>query len=179
MRSPLSHLFVWVSLLLLALTGYGIWYGAIASESRTVAGLEDQIQAKTEAASRVTSARAAFAEIAGDEAAVEDYFVPEMAVVPFIEDLEARARALGASMKILSVSVGTAAQTPTLVLSLAVGGTFDAVMRTVGAVEYAPYDLVISRLAVAKGGKTEWDASFDVTVGSVPGNTATTTPHTP
>ncbi len=175
MKITIFHLTVWVSLCTAALVGYGFWYAAVANESTTVAGLQNQIDTKTETASRIASARTALAEIAGDESVVQSYFVPDTAVVPFIDDLQVRARAQNATMKVLSVSVGTDVAEPTLILSLTITGTFDAVMRTVGAVEYAPYDLSLSKLSLGKSDKNIWSASTELIVGSVPASTATST----
>lgn len=177
MKSSL-HLLVWFVFCGAILSAYGYWYTVVADKSIAVADLQDRIASKTETAGRIASARTALAEIAGDEDVVQDYFVPETGVVSFISDLEARADKQKAAMKVLSVSVGGVPKNPTLVLSLTVDGTFDAVMRTVGAVEYAPYDLSISKLSVQEGEKNVWNATLEVTVGSVPAN-ASSTPRTP
>ncbi|HCR52746.1 TPA: hypothetical protein DIV48_03870 [Candidatus Kaiserbacteria bacterium] len=172
------HLLAGFFLCVVALSGYGYWYTAIANKSIAVADLQNRITAKTETAGRIASARSALAEIAGDEAAVQDYFVPETGVVSFINDLEARASKQKAAMKVLSVSVEGVPTKPTLVLSLAIDGTFDAVMRTVGAIEYAPYDLSVSKLSVRWNEKNTWSATLEITVGSVPA-TASSTQRTP
>lgn len=179
MKSSFLSVGIWLAIFIAAFAGYGAWYRVIADKSITVAALQNQIAAKTETAVRIVTARTALAEIAGDEATVQSYFVPETGVVAFIDDLEKRARAQGATMKVLSVSVGGAGETPTLVLSLSIDGAFDPVMRTIGAIEYAPYDISLSKLSVAKSGKIDWDAGLEITVGSVPASTATTTPRTP
>ena len=61
-------------------------------------------------------------------------------MVGFINGLEAQGQALGTTVSVLSVSAGTGKQ-PTFMLSLTIEGTFDTVMRTVGVIEYAPYDI--------------------------------------
>ena len=179
MRTPFFHLVVWGLIAAAALSLYGYWYAVISEKSVAVAELQGKINAKTETASRIASARAALSDIADDEAAVQGYFVPETGVVPFISDLERRARAQSASLKVLSVATAGGAKQPALVLSLAVEGSFDAVMRTVGAIEFAPYDLVISKFSMGENGKGVWSASFEITVGSTPAAAATSTQNAP
>jgi hypothetical protein len=180
MKSTLLHLIVWLLICAATLAGYGYWYHMVASESTTVADLQNQITAKAEASTRVAAARAALADIAGDESLVQSYFVADTAVVPFIDDLESRATAQSADMKVLSVSTsGTAKQSSlVLLLTLSIDGTFDAVMRTIGSVEYSPYDLSLSKLAVTKSGKNAWHADLQLTIGSVSGSQATSTSPT-
>lgn len=171
MKSPFLHLIIWLSVCAATFVGYGFWYAAVANKSMAVADLQNQINMKTETSIRVAAARTALAEIAGDESVVQSYFVPETGVVSFIDDLQARAHAQTAVMKVLSVSTGggTAKQSNlTLLLAININGTFDAVMRTVGAVEYAPYDLSISGLSLGEDGKNTWHADLELVVGSVP-----------
>jgi len=179
MKSSLLHLVVWLIIAAAALAGYGLWYASVAEKSVAVADLQSQIDAKTETASRITAARTALAEIATDESIVQSYFVQETGVVSFINDLETRARAQTAAMKVLSVSTGGTKKQSTLVLSLTIDGTFDAVMRTVGAIEYAPYNLSVSKFSLGKTEKDVWHASMEIIVGSVPVSTATSTSKTP
>ena len=78
-------------------------------------------------------------------------------------------------MKVLSVSVDNSSKQTSLVLSLVVSGTFDAVMRTVGAIEFAPYDVLISKLSLANEEKNVWNANLEIVVGSVSANVESST----
>lgn len=179
MKSPLIQFVGALVLLISSVLGYGVWYATIAAQSASVANLESQINTKTAAASRVASARAALAKIAGDEAAVQSYFVPETGVVSFIDDLETRARAQGTVLSVLSVSTsGTGAQSA-FVFALTINGSFDAVMRTVGAIEYAPYALSISALSLGQDPKKGWNANLSLLVGSIAQPSATSTSSAP
>ena len=162
------------TLCVVTLIGYGFWYAVVASKSAAVASIQNQIDTKTESAARVASARTALAEIVGDESAVRSYFVPETEIVSFIDDLVARGRTLSAMVKILSVSADNSHNQSTLSFSLTVKGTFDAVMRTVGMIEYAPYNLSIAKLSVGKDGKDIWHADIELLVGSVPASPVAT-----
>ncbi len=176
MKSPFTHLIVMSLICVAVLAGYGAWYAVIVAKSASVAALQDDIDTKTESVSLMSTARAALSEIADDEATVQSYFVPETGVVAFIDSLEARGRLLGATVDVLSVSAGKTLSKPTLAFALSIEGTFDAVMRTVGAIEYAPYAISVSTFSIGQGEKQRWRASLNLLVGSVAATTATSTP---
>lgn len=174
MKSHFSHLIIAFITFIVVLIGYGFWYAVIATKSATVADLQDQITAKKETVSRIASARVAIAEIAGDKSVLQRYFVPGDGVVAFINGLEAQGHSLGTTVSVASVSTGFNGTQPILMLSLTIKGAFDAVMRTVGAIEYMPYDISISGLSLTQDDKNSWNASLSLHVGSV--KTATSTP---
>lgn len=176
MKSPFAHLILASLVCVALLTGYGFWYAAVEAKSVAVANLEKQIVTKTETESRITSTRASLAEIAGDEAALQSYFVPETGVVAFIGHLETQGQTLGATVNVLSVATDNTSVQPVLRLALTIRGTFDAVMRAVGAIEYAPYDLFISRISLEHDAKNKWHADLNLQVGSVPASAAPSTP---
>lgn len=165
-KSPLTQLVIALVVLLGAFAALGFWYSLISVKSVAVANLQSQIDAKTTAAQHIASAQAALAEIAGDEVAVQAYFVPDSNVVSFIDDLQARGRVLKSSVNVLSVAASHTAVHPSLELTLTITGPFDAVMRTVGAIEYAPYDLSITELALGQTDKNVWHADVKLLVGS-------------
>jgi hypothetical protein len=174
MRPPLSTLVLSLGMLVLALFGCGILKSAVSNKSAEVATLEHEIEVQNTNASRIASARAALAALAGDEDAVRGYFVPQTGVVAFIDDLQSRGQALGTQITIDSVSAD--AEKAVITLSATIEGPFDAVMRTVGSIEYAPYDVSVTELSVMFGGKDVWTAHLMLSVGSVPGTPASTTP---
>ncbi|MHB8660989.1 MAG: hypothetical protein ACYC75_03625 [Minisyncoccota bacterium] len=177
MKSPFFHIIIAGSVCIILMIGYGIAYAGVEAESVTVANLESQITAKTETASRDASTRASLDEIASDEATMQSYFVPETGVVSFIDNLQTQAKTLGATTTVLSVSLsGTGTQQAVLEVALIVKGTFDSVMRAVGAIEYAPYDLSIPAFALKQDDKNAWEADLNIAVGSVSANAATSTP---
>jgi len=176
MKSLFFHFIVALAVGIAVFSGYGVWYAVVASKSASVADLQNQIDAKTETASHIVSARAAITEIADDEAIVRNYFIPETSVVAFINGLEAQGRAQGAAVSVLSVSTNASGAQPMLILSLSIKGTFDAVMRTVGVIEYAPYDLSISTLSLGQDAKNSWHADLGLVVGSISSTTAINTP---
>jgi len=174
MKTSLFRLVAAFALCVVMLIGYSVEYAAVAAKSAAAADLQNRIAAQAEVMSRVASARAALARIAGDEATVRSYFVPESGVVSFIGGLEERGRRQGASVEVLSVSAGTVSKQPVLTLALTAAGSFDAVMRTIGAIEHAPFNLAVSNLSLEQGDAREWHADLTLRVGSV--SVATTTP---
>ncbi len=177
MRSPLIHFIAILVLGVVVTTAYGFWYAAVSRASQRVADLQTRIEEANKNVSRIASARAALAEIADDEEKVRSYFVPESGVVGFITTLERFGPRENSTVKVLSVSTAGSTAQPLLLLTLSITGTFDAVMRTIGAVEYAPYDLSITKLSVNESDENVWQASLSLTVGSAP--VATTTKRTP
>jgi len=161
------YIIVWISVCAADIIGYGFWYSAITKKSSGVAYLQSQIDVKTKTLERVALARTTLAEISGNESAVQSYFIHETGVVSFIDDLESRARKQSANMKVLSVSVGDSVKRPTMILTTTISGTFESVMRTIGAVEYAPYSVSISRLSIVNEEKNKWTANLEIVVGSV------------
>lgn len=176
MKSPYIKLIIAIVFGATALGAYGLWYSFIVSKSSAVADLETQINTIIDTASRVAAAKTALSKITGDETTVQSYFVPQTAVVAFINDLEARGHTLGSSVSVASVSTGGTYTHPTLVFELGVSGTFDSVMRTVGAIEYAPYALKVTNLSLKQEDKTGWNARIKLEVGSIPLPTITPTP---
>ena len=176
MKSPRTHFFIALIVSITAFIGYGIWYAIVSAKSAEVADVQSQIAAATNTMSRIAVARTALAEVAGDEAKMQSYFVSDTGVVSFINALEAIGLSTNTTVNVLSVSPGTSPARPTLQLNLSVKGAFDPVMRTVGAIEYAPYAVSISMLSVGQDAKGSWHADMSINVGSASSEAATSTP---
>lgn len=167
MKSSFSHLAAALVVSVTALVGYGFWYAAVVGKSADVARVEREIAAKIEAASRASSVRATLAEVADDEVLLGGYFIPEAGVATFIDDLEARGTAQVASVKVLSVATDDTGARKNLKLDISIEGTFDAVLRTFGSIEHAPYDLRVTTLSLTQNdeGRGGWRASAKLVVG--------------
>ncbi len=166
MRPALIQFLVSLAVLILAVAGYGAWYAFVSAQSAHVADLESQIESKTQTALRISSARAALAQITDSEATVNSYFIGEASVVDFINQLQVLGKSLGTAVNVLSVSEGVSNAHSSLVVTLTATGSFDAVMRTVGAIEFAPYDLSLSSFSVHTVQGSGWSADLTVLVGS-------------
>lgn len=177
MKSPLTHFLTALIFLVAVISCYSVWYGAISQKSNQVANLENQIVAVSENVGRIALARAALSEIEGDEASMQNYFVSESSAVSFINELETLGLSQKAIVTVLSVAKGGVSSHPTLVLALSIKGSFDAVMRTVGAIEYVPYAVSISTLSVGQDMKDTWHANLNLIADSA--FVASTTVSTP
>jgi len=178
MRSPLTQSILASVLFCGALVGYQVWYSKIQEKSSTVAALTNQIELNTKAEKRVALVRASLADIADVEVSIQNYFVSDASIVSFIDTLQTQGHAQGATLEVHSVAKGGSSLQPVLTLTLGVDGTFDAVMRTIGTVEYAPYAITISQLALRltdKADKGTWHADLTLLVSSLPATFATTT----
>jgi hypothetical protein len=175
MKSPFAHLIFALIICALACVGYGFSYSILVQKSAAVADLESKIASQTDAINRLTATRAAFGEIAGDEAAVQNYFISESGVVGFIDMLQSSGRAQGAAVDVLSVSADKLSKQPTFTFSISISGSFDAVMRTVGVIEYAPYAVSVSALSVRQDAKNLWHADMIFVAGSLPATTTAPT----
>lgn len=175
MKSSFSHLILAFFIGSIVSSGYVMWYLAISNKSNEGVNLQEQIVVSKENANRIAAARAALAQISGDEAKVQSYFVSEKNIASFINVLEQDGLAQKAVLKVLSVSKGDSSSQSTLIFALSVKGTFDAVMRTVGAIEYAPYAVSVSSLSIAQDVKNSWYANITLTVGSTSSGAVTNT----
>ena len=177
MRSPAFHFVLALIISLAVIVGYATWYANVSKKSSDVANLQNQIAVASDDMSRISSARDALSDIADDEDAIQNYFVSDVNVVSFINELEMLGFAESATVGVISVSKSGTRTFPTLLLTLSIDGTFDAVMRTVGAIEYAPYAISVSTLGVVRGEGNIWHANLNIIVDSVPSVTASSTSH--
>ncbi len=168
MKAPLLHISIAVSAFALALLAYGVLYGVISAKSATVASLQNTIDTKAEAASRAAAARSALAKTSADEDLVQAYFVSETGVVAFIDDLQRRGDSLGSVVSVSSVQPSGTAAATAFILALSIKGSFDAVMRTFGSIEYAPYNLSVLEFSLIQEEGAGWRADFTLRAGSVP-----------
>lgn len=177
MKSALSRLGIAGTVCVLSLAGYVLSYGVVVSKSEMAAELDRKIEAINTNTSQAISDRAALEELSKEEVFVQDLFVSEEDVAAFVDGLELQGRNQGTTVTVSSISKGGANAPDTLGLSLTVKGTFDSVMRTVGVIEYAPYNLSVSSLVIARDEEKRWHADIKMTVGSVPSRAASVGPQ--
>lgn len=137
-----------VFIFVVAATAYGISYVNVQSESNKAAQLAEQLKEKSLATTRIAQAKAQLAILAPQEAAINQYFVSPSDIVPFLEQFSATGKFLGADVQVVSVSAVPGASNGVLNLSLKITGPFVAVLRTLGSIEYGPYDITTNSLAL-------------------------------
>jgi Tfp pilus assembly protein PilO len=170
MNSSLSHLVFALGTLIIVLGGYAWWYSVVSNESATAVRLLQEVEVRTDATTRASAVSTALARIESEQGAIEDYFISEENIVAFLEDIEQIGLSTGARVQVVSVGDLERRET-TLPLSVVIEGGFNAVMRTVGAVEYMPYAVTTVSASVQQITNEEgavWRARLDLTVGITP-----------
>lgn len=170
-RTPLIHLGLASLLLIAAIVAYAFWYTKVSGMRAEVAALTAEAEAATIAAGEISSARSALAKLAEDEAYFGSYFVSTSTVVSYLEDIEGAGDAFGSSLEVVSVTPEGKAR---LAVSFRATGSFSAVMRTIGAMEYGAHDAIIGNLNVETNASSEgaWVASGVISVGMMPAGSA-------
>lgn len=142
-RSSLIQLAIALAVLASVFGAYAFWYSLVGKSSVEAAALSEEIRTKSQDSARVAAAKVALESLAEDEAAMRAYLVREKDIVPFLSTLEDTGTSLGAGVEVISVSADSKSERSHIQLSLKITGSFDAVLRTLGAIEYGPYDSAI------------------------------------
>lgn len=156
MTKSVTHIVIAAVLLLASIAGYAFWYMTVESVRASVTEAVTDIDAKKAEVARIQEARSALQTLSQNEERIKAYFISKDDVGSFLEMVSGVGDELGAHIEIVSVTEeSTATPHPRVSLSLSVEGTFDAVMRTIGALEYGPYDVEVRNLSLSKGGTAE------------------------
>ncbi len=139
-------------------------YQSISTESAESSSLDFSLSARSLAVARSAQTNELLSNLSSEGAALNAYFVSEQDIAPFVERLQSIGASAGAQVSALSIAESTEGQ-PGFAIALSVTGSFDHVMRAVGAIEFAPYDLTISNLALSSS-KGVWQATFTAVVGA-------------
>ncbi len=172
---PLTQLATALLILLIVLGVYLFWYAQVGAETRKIGIMEAQIQTQTQASSHIDLIKSQLNDLNTGQEAISQYFVSTNNVVPYLEGLQATGQFFGSNVTIASVSATPGTFYGKLDLSLTISGPFSAVVRTLGAIEYQPYDTTINTLSLdttpSSGGSTpsasQWTANADFFVGTV------------
>lgn len=189
-KKTFTHLILSAVLLVIALGGYGVWFTLASKQSAHAALLAREIKNKQQDSARVSLIKSSLSVLEKDEESVQSYFVSTTDVVTYLGSLEELGKSLGAEVEVLSVSADKEKPSGHLNLSLRITGSFAAVTKTLGAIEYQPYDTVLKNVTLdSPGGIASstpvWTAAAVIVVGTTPTPkpnilppvpTATTTP---
>lgn len=177
-RTPYIHLIIAGAILLVALGVYVFWYGRVNTLSAQAAALSSQIQQLGDANGRASSVRRDLEEVGRQEAELYAHFVGNDTIVSYLETVEATGRSLGATVTVVSVgnAPARAGHPAEIQMALRITGSFDAVMRTLGAIEYQSYDTTLTNVTLDTPDST-WTAAATFLIGTPP--TATSTKPTP
>ncbi|CAN5714080.1 hypothetical protein BH11PAT2_BH11PAT2_09020 [soil metagenome] len=184
----ITHTLLAIVALIIAFSAYGVWYATVSKKSAEAASLASQIQTKHQDSQRVQEAKDQLQKISAQESLVNGYFVATSDVVPFLESLQSTGKSLGSTVQVVSVSADPGKPHSHLNLSLSITGPFDSVVRTLGALEYSPYDAAVQNLTLdtpqtGSGKAAQWTAAATLLIGTtetaqVPTKTATSTTQT-
>lgn len=182
---PYTHAIVMILVFIGALSVYGTWYAAIGKESANAVSLQSQIQAKTETEANAQAAKSQLAKALSDQANITGYFVSTNDIVSYLGALQNTGTKYGAKVEVESVTSQPAQPHTLLQLALRITGPFNSVERTLGAIEYEPYDTTVTTVTLdtpGGAGTPQWTAAVTMNVGTVDAtstpsvSSATTTP---
>lgn len=129
----------------------------LSSES---AALRSEIAAKDAERARSTSVRSGETELVATESYVASHFLKTEDIVSFLEELESTGTTFGAEVNVASLSGDDSASSGRISLSLSITGSFDAVMRTLGAIEHGSYANMVKDITMdTGGGDGTWSAT--------------------
>jgi len=160
---------------IIAVVGYGVWYAMVEGQSAAATDLANQIAQKRTDTSRAAIAKTQLTSLAADQATINQYFVSTDGVVPFLEGLQQTGTYFGANLQVVSVSAVPGKPYGHLDLSIKIVGPFNAVMRTIGAIEYEPYNTAIKGVTfntdqqASTATTPTWTATMTVSVGTETG----------
>lgn len=145
MSRSLAQLLVALGVLAVVSGLYALWYYEVQQEAKKSGELQVQIQTTIESAVTAAETSDALAALAADEAAIEGYRIKLADIVSFLERIEGTGRALSSSVEVVTVADKPGSD-GRMMLTIRIMGTFDAVLRTLGAIEYGPYDSKVTSL---------------------------------
>lgn len=156
-RSPFLPLGLAIIVALAAVMGYLFWHRAVVDASANAALLAGEVALKSGVLSESASARSALAALSDDEDFMERLLLSTEDLVPFLEELEASGSDYGASVSVVSVS--DAEGEGRIRVAFSIEGSFDAVMRTLGTVEYAEHASAVRNVTLDTPGEGMWSAA--------------------
>jgi len=163
-RNAFLHLGLVTLAALFAIVGYVWWHHEVKIASEEAATLAADVETRGDEYSRTARARSELAALAADETFVEGRFLPVDGVVPFLENLESTGEEFGANVSVVSVSDALSGES--IAIALEVSGSFDAVMRTLGTIEYGTYASSVANLTLETPNGEGWNATMTLIVGA-------------
>lgn len=122
----------------------------ISSGTKNVKTLAATVSEKRQEALRVALAQAALPRLTESEAILNAHLVRSEDIVSFLGSVEAQGKGQGAVVEVVSVSPEQTTERPRIALSIKITGTFEAVERTLGIIEYGTYDALVSNVTLER-----------------------------
>lgn len=145
MSRSLIHLLIAFGILAAVGGLYAFWYYQVEKEAKESATLLAQIQANVQSAVIASETGDALVALAADEAAIDGYRIKLADIVTFLERIEGTGRSLGSAVEVVAVA-DKPGPDGRIELTVRIIGSFDTVLRSLGAIEYGPYDSRVTNL---------------------------------
>jgi Tfp pilus assembly protein PilO len=158
-----------VALLCVGVGGVTFGFLTISKGAKSIETLATTVSEKRQETLRVALAKAALPKLAESEATLDTHIVRAEDIVTYLGDLERQGKSQGATVEVVSVSPEQNTEQPRIALSIKCTGSFDAVERTLGMIEYGKYDAVVSNVTLEtsgaeKGAAPVWTAFIVLSV---------------
>ena len=163
MKSARIELIIAALLALAAIGGYAFWYMSVSAKEAEVASLSEQVAAKEASGARSAEARGEAAGLMEQAAYVSSRILLPADAVSFLESLEKTGKSYGAAVKVASVD-DSKKSAGTITISLSINGSFDAVERTLGALEHGTPAATAKSMTFTSQGEGTWSAVGTLTV---------------
>ena len=178
-RTPYAHIALATVLFLLALGAYVSWFNHVRGKAAEASQVVQEVKTLGDAGGRSASIRRVLEDLERQEAETYGHFVSDETIVTYLEEVEATGENLGSAVEVVSVGNAPAqnGSGARLQVALRISGSFDAVMRTLGAIEYQAYDTVLSSLTLdtPPADDSGWTAAATFLIGTMPVAGAATT----
>jgi hypothetical protein len=168
-RAALIHFLIALSFAFLMLAGYVFLFLSLSSARAGAAAARAEVARMEHEDATLADAEDALAKLAADETLLRSYFVSTSGVVAFLERIERSGDALQSVVEVVSVTEPKE-EGGRLMLSVRITGDFRAVMKTLGSLEYGPYDIQVDSLTldtVPSDDGEEWVAATTFTVATI------------
>lgn len=170
-RASLIHVISALLVTVIVAGMYVAWFLMFRAASERSMELSAEIAHIESEDAVIASTKGIAASLDEDEALLASYFVSGDDIVGFLETLEQSGDQLGSLVEVVSVTSGTGGDAGRVILALRIQGSFSAVMRTLGSLEYGPHDMRVQTLTLEAGAGEEgalWSAATTFSVGLLP-----------
>jgi hypothetical protein len=164
-------LLIALATLALMLALYVAWFYGVSQVSASIRATEEKIVLARQESLQNIKTKEALLALSSNADMIRGFFVEKESLVSFLEALSKTGTLLGSTLEVVSVSDSKDANgNPRIVVALKIQGSFDVVLRTVGALEQGPYDSKVENLHLEARQLDvlgePWTASVTLSVGA-------------
>ncbi|MCX6755279.1 MAG: hypothetical protein NT068_01920 [Candidatus Nomurabacteria bacterium] len=153
--------------------GFIYLYNQINNKNISAASLTEQINTETDRRDKITALNSEIKAIAKERGMLATHFAKSSDVVPFLDNLQALAKSVGATAEVSSLDL--TAEGGGLEVKMKATGSFVSVYKLLSLLENSQYELDFSSVIFntvsaldntgsLKTGNQKWDASFNLTL---------------